>query len=210
MNTPQYQNKEMIVVVDPMCSWCWGFAPVHTQLLEHYQNQFSIKLCMGGLRPGTTVAMPDYLREKVIGHWHQVNQVTGQPFNYNLPDKFIYDTEPASRAVVTVRNLKAEAAIPYLHELHRRFYVNNQDITKSQLLAECAETYNIAQNTFLSHFNSTDMIAATKADFAAAIEFGVTGYPAIAVNYEFGYCPITYGYEAFEEVKKRVDKWLSK
>lgn len=205
-----YKNKEMIVVVDPMCSWCWGFAPVHSQLLDHYKDQFPIKLCMGGLRPGTTVVMPERLRKKVLHHWHQVNEVTGQPFNFNLPADFVYDTEPASRAVITVRTLKPEHVLAYLHDLHKRFYVDNQDITQAQVLAECAEFFGIDQTTFLSHFNSTDMIAATKADFAAAIEFGVTGYPAVAVNYEFGYCPITYGYEPFEEAKKRIDKWLSK
>ena len=212
METIAYErtDKEMIIVVDPMCSWCWGFAPVHEQIINHYQGQFPIKLCMGGLRPGTKVVMPEYLRNKVLHHWHQVNEVTGQTFNFNLPENFVYDTEPASRAVVTMRELHEPSIIPYLHKLHQLFYVDNKDITQPETLLKAAASFPVDTEEFDKLFNSEAIINLTKQDFSNAIEYGVTGYPAVAVNYEFGHCPISYGYEAFPELNKRIDKWLSK
>jgi len=42
----------LIYVVDPMCSWCWGFSPVLKELMRQYQGQISFQLMVGGLRPG--------------------------------------------------------------------------------------------------------------------------------------------------------------
>ena len=39
---------------DPMCSWCWGFAPVISAIEETYKNRLKVELVLGGLRPGTT------------------------------------------------------------------------------------------------------------------------------------------------------------
>ena len=39
---------------DPMCSSCWGFAPVMSAIKEKYSDRFRIALVLGGLRPGTT------------------------------------------------------------------------------------------------------------------------------------------------------------
>jgi protein-disulfide isomerase-like protein with CxxC motif len=30
------ENKEIIYVGEPMCSWCWGFSPVLRQLLKTF------------------------------------------------------------------------------------------------------------------------------------------------------------------------------
>jgi putative protein-disulfide isomerase len=35
---------------DPMCSWCYGFAPVMDKLRKAFGAQFDIRLVMGGLK----------------------------------------------------------------------------------------------------------------------------------------------------------------
>ena len=43
----------LIYVMDPMCSWCYGFAPVIKRLVAEQEGTLQFKLVMGGLRPGT-------------------------------------------------------------------------------------------------------------------------------------------------------------
>ena len=94
-------------VGDPMCSWCWGFAPVVQALAEQAAAAgVPLKLVVGGLRR-ERAAMEPSARVRILSHWQAVNASTGQLFNFQdaLPESFVYDTEPACRALVTARQL---------------------------------------------------------------------------------------------------------
>ena len=54
----------------------------------------------------------DYIRNA----WTQVNGATGQPFDFAFleRDGFVYDTEPACRAVVTVRRMMPKLALAFM------------------------------------------------------------------------------------------------
>jgi putative protein-disulfide isomerase len=54
----QAQNLVIIYVGDPMCSWCYGFAPEITELKEKLTD-YEFKLVLGGLRPGGTETNAD-------------------------------------------------------------------------------------------------------------------------------------------------------
>ena len=41
---PLPTDAEFVYVGDPMCSWCWGFAPVLDQLAGHYAIPIRIVL----------------------------------------------------------------------------------------------------------------------------------------------------------------------
>ena len=60
---------------------------------------------MGGLRPYTTEVATPAFRETIAAHWQQVARESGLPFNDAAlaREGFVYDTEPACRAVVAVR-----------------------------------------------------------------------------------------------------------
>ena len=96
-----------VYFADPMCSWCYGFSPVITALVERFEGRLGLQVVMGGLRAGNTAPMraedKDYIREA----WTRVGAASGQPFDFSFLDRegFVYDTEPACRAVVTARRL---------------------------------------------------------------------------------------------------------
>ena len=96
---------KLIYVADPMCSWCWGFSPVIAELARRYNTEAGMHVIAGGLRPGATQAMDAAHKTTVREHWQHVEERTGQPFDYTFfeRDGFVYDTEPACRALVTVR-----------------------------------------------------------------------------------------------------------
>ena len=97
------KTKEIIFVVDPMCSWCWGFEPVMKSLLEALPKHIKVSLLLGGLRSKGDQTWDDEFKTYLRRHWENVHKTTGQAFNTSLLDKeaFDYDTEPACRAVVS-------------------------------------------------------------------------------------------------------------
>ncbi|MFP3883207.1 MAG: hypothetical protein ACLFWH_12930 [Actinomycetota bacterium] len=86
-------DLEFVYVGDPMCSWCWGFAPA----LEALDSRYSIPLrvVVGGLRTGSQAEpMDEQARQQLADYWKGVAQRTGQPFTTASleRDGWSYDT----------------------------------------------------------------------------------------------------------------------
>ena len=77
-------------------------------MAERFKDRMPLKLVMGGLRAGNTAPMRPEDKDYIKGAWIRVNAASGQPFNFAFFDRegFVYDTEPACRAVVTARRLQ--------------------------------------------------------------------------------------------------------
>ena len=70
------KDLEIIYVGDPMCSWCWGFAPVVEKLLVDYRDIADLSLILGGLRPGdASTVMNDDNKAVMRSHWEKVEEV---------------------------------------------------------------------------------------------------------------------------------------
>ena len=46
-----------------MCSWCWGFANVITELLENYEDKLEFEILLGGLRPTNEVKVDEKMKD---------------------------------------------------------------------------------------------------------------------------------------------------
>ena len=217
MSAPSH-SKELILVADPMCSWCWGFAPALSAIRERYGDELAVTLIVGGLRAGNDKIMDEESKNFIRHHWQEVNKASGQPFNFNFfeRDDFIYDTEPACRACVTVRGIKPEATLNYLELLHRSFYANNQDITDTSVLASLAVSLGLDAEHFTTVFLSEEARAATFDDFQVARNLGVTGFPTIVAvdkyadeggESQFAY--LTVGYRPFEALEPVLEEWIA-
>lgn len=196
---------------DPMCSWCWGFAPVISAIKETYEDRLGFALVLGGLRPGTAEPMTPALREELLHHWQEVHRRTGQPFTFEgaLPDGFVYDTEPASRAVVVVAELKPEARLLYFKAVQAAFYVESRDVTRADTLAALAAEQNIDQSEFLDRFESEHARQKTRQHFEQTYQAGIRGFPTVVLQNDAGFRLLTYGYAPLEQLAPRVDAWLA-
>ena len=144
-------SARLLYVMDPMCSWCWGFAPVAQALVEQAQAAgVDVHLVVGGLRTGSGAALEPTTRRYILEHWQAVTDATGQPFKREgaLPDGFVYDTEPACRAIVTARSLAPDCAWTLLGLIQRAFYVEGRDVTLAPVLVELAEQAGIPRIEF--------------------------------------------------------------
>ena len=204
-------KRELLYIADPMCSWCWGFSPVISAIREKYADLLEFSITLGGLRVGTTERLPAQFKEQVLHHWHEVHKATAQPFcfDFNLPEDFCYDTEPSCRATVTVRELDPSATFPYFESLHHAFYVENRDVTNSEILAELAEAQGVARDTFLETFEAKETQSKTFNDFARSQGFGVRGFPTAILRDERGPAILTVGYESLENLEPRIEQWLA-
>lgn len=197
---------------DPMCSWCWGFAPVVSALKEIYSDRLKLALLLGGLRPYTTEPMTASLRAEILHHWQEVQRRTGQPFLFEdaMPAGFVYDTEPASRAVVAVAGINADETFPYFKSVQAAFYAQGQDVTRADVLAALAEDHHVAAAQFLEQFHSDEVKSKTRKHFQRTQQAGVRGFPTLLLQDAAGTTPLTHGYRPLEALRPEIDAWLAR
>jgi len=196
---------------DPMCSWCWGFSPVIETLRDEYRERMKIALVLGGLRPGETAPMTAANREEILHHWHQVHERTGQPFHFEdaLPEGFVYDTEPASRAVAAIGGIEPALIFPLFRAIQSAFYAEGRDVTQADVLAELAAGLGVEAARFLSAFDSDEARARTQAHFRQARQAGVRGFPTLIVQRDAKLHPVSSGCQPLETVRAAIETCLA-
>ena len=206
-------DPHLIYFSDPMCSWCWGFAPVIEAIGARYGEALPIRLIMGGLRPGNVEPMSEKARRDVRGHWSKVTEASGQPFGESVVDRrgFVYDTDPVARAVVVARRTGPAMGLAYLRAAHRAFYVEGRDVTKLDVLADMAGELELERGAFLAGLESEEAKTETWNDYNLSMNAGVAGFPTLIIGPkpDGQYAMITRGFRPREEVLAAIDRWLS-
>ncbi|WP_040325863.1 DsbA family protein [Aurantimonas manganoxydans] len=203
---------QAIYFADPMCSWCWGFAPTIETIRKTYGDALPVRVVMGGLRPGTEEPMTAQSKAEIRNHWQHVHERSGQAFDFDFfeRDGFVYDTDPAARAVVAVRAENPELELPFLERVQRAFYAENRDVTQAETLADLAEEMGLEREPFLMRLQSDAVRDATRLDYATSRNAGVQGFPTLVVgpNAEGTYTMLTHGYRGADELMPLVAKVL--
>lgn len=199
----------LLYFTDPMCSWCWGFAPVVRQLRDEGGHQ--IEVAVGGLRAGEKRGMTAELRDYVLHHWQQVAATTGAVFRFEdaLPEGFVYNTEPACRALVAMRQLMPASSLEYLHTLQAAFYADGEDITQADSLARLATTQGVEQETFVETWESDAIRLATQSDFERKDQYGVMGFPCLLLDTGERMRLLTMGYQPLAVVEQQIQRRLA-
>lgn len=205
-------DLRFVYFADPMCSWCYGFAPVMAALAERFEGRLGLHVVMGGLSAGNTQPMRDKDRDYIRKAWTEVGAATGQPFDFSFLDResFTYDTEPACRAVVTARRLRPDMALAFNARLSQAFYAENRDITAVDEITAVAEEAGFDRAQFSEALVSPDTQNETFRDFLTAQELGIRGFPTLLAGSEAkGYALITNGYRRLDDLADPLERWLA-
>jgi putative protein-disulfide isomerase len=207
-------GPHLIYFSDPMCSWCYGFSPVIEEVRRTYGNALPIRVVMGGLRPGNDKVMTPEAAKEIAGHWAHVHEAAGLPFDPSLISRgdFVYDTDPAARAVVVVRREGQDVALRYLGACQRAFYGEARDITSGEVLADLAADFGLEREGFLAAWETEAAKQETWRDYATSHRAGVTGFPTLVggPNEHGVYGVVTRGYAPAEQVLAVLKDWISR
>lgn len=205
-------SSRLIYVMDPMCSWCWGFAPVADALVQQARaHGVSLHLVVGGLRSGSAALEPA-TRGYIMDHWQAVEAATGQSFRFDgaLPAGFIYDTTPACLAVACARSLDPERAWELTKLIQQAFYCEGQNVTLPSVLAELAAQVGLSRGKFAKAFDSAEQQAATAADFSWAQGLGIAGFPTLLAERNGQLALLTNGYQPLSTLSPLLGRWLER
>ena len=205
-------RPELIYVGDPLCSWCWGFAPSLRSLRLRHPDRFRYRILLGGLRTGASaVQVDEKVRSYLAGAWKEVERRSGQPFNHSFLETadFVYDTEPACRAVVAARHLAPDRVFEYNEALQDAFYHRSLDPTKLETFLTIAREQGLSEETFQTTFHAEEVHRETREDFDKARALGVHGFPTLLVRTNASTQTITSGWLPPEALSDELAPWLS-
>jgi putative protein-disulfide isomerase len=182
-----------------MCSWCWGFHPIIQELREKYADLFSFSLVVGGLRTKGQMPWTEESKAYLLQNWKAVAQQTNQPFDVSLLKKayFDYDTYPACKALISVRELWGEEeSFIYLEKIQRRFYQNGEDITLLEHLILDVKD----REMFLTFYKSKRAEILMQHDFSKARSMGANSFPSLVKIDKDGHMICQRGYQSLEKI----------
>jgi putative protein-disulfide isomerase len=169
----------LIYVGDPMCSWCWGFAPE----IEALADELPVEVVVGGLRPGP---MAQTLDDRMAGflrhHWEEIAERTGQPFDTGALDRrdgWVYDTEPAAIAVTQMREMSPDRTLDYFTEVQMAFYGKGEDVTDFRVLTALTRGYDVDRKQFAASLETEEAKKRAWEDFSKSRNWGISGFPTL-------------------------------
>lgn len=198
--------SRLIYVGDPMCSWCWGFAPE----IEALAEEIPVSVIVGGLRPGPMAqrlddSMAGFLRH----HWVEIAERTGQPFDTAFldspPENWVYDTEPAAMAVVRLRESRPDETLEYFTDIQEAFYARNEDVTDFDALSRLAARRGVDLDEFRGLVDTEATRKMAWDDFSRARNWGISGFPTLVGDLGDGRLALlARGYAPAGTIRERI------
>jgi putative protein-disulfide isomerase len=201
-------DPTLLYFADPMCSWCWGFSPVIHRIRDSVD--VPIQMFMGGLNPGNRASMTAEDKDTLREHWQQVQQMTGRDFDFAFFERegFVYDTEPACRAVIACFQLSDEQALSFMSYLQQAFYTSNRDITDASVLASLAAEFGLDATRFNRLMADPETVKITNLCFRYARHLKISGFPTLIGQSAGAHTVLTRGFQSVENIQPAIQAWL--
>ncbi|NRB37390.1 MAG: DsbA family protein [Pseudomonadales bacterium] len=197
---------------DPMCSWCWAYAPILTQIRQGLAGQIKIVNVLGGLAADTDQPMSAQMRQQIEGYWRRIEQEVGTVFNFdfwkNADITPLRATYPACRAVIAAGIQGAEAQM--IDAIQHAYYLRAMNPSDEDTLLQLADELELDFDQFSLDLNSADVEEALQQQIAFTRALPVQGFPAWVLRVDEQYFPITVDYHSAANSLVRLAQLLKK
>ena len=173
---------KVLIVTDPMCSWCWGMSPAVEQAAAGLAGVADFEILLGGVNTRTTQPVGAYGRRHLTHVWREVRATTGQQFSFVVPDGLIYNSTWPCLAVAAVRRALGRAPFGYLHRLQQLLFVDARDINDRALLAATATEFGVAADVVHRGLEDSALVDVVREEFAHARRYGTSALPSVLIE----------------------------
>jgi putative protein-disulfide isomerase len=175
---------KLYFILDPMCSWCWGFRSAFERLRPALPEQVQIQYVMGGLAQDSDEPMPKKTRDYVQSQWKLVSNDTGAEFNWDFwqrcePRRSTY---PACRAVIATGLQNEDARAKMIYAIQRAYYLDAKNPSDLDTLIECATEIGLDTQKFTEDMQSAQTDQLLKDELDLRRQLGVTGFPSLRLE----------------------------
>ncbi|WP_038248068.1 DsbA family protein [Ghiorsea bivora] len=188
---------------DPMCSWCWAFRPVFTELLNKLPDDIDVKYLVGGLAPDSSEPMDKATQAMIQKHWRTIQiKVPNSQFNFgfwtnNTPRRSTY---PACRAVLAAKAINPNKEDTMIFAIQQAYYLNALNPSDDDVLIECAASIGLDTAVFAQTLNSPATQQALQENIQKSQSLGVYSFPSLVLEENGRFKPITIDYNHVDNI----------
>ncbi len=182
---------------DPMCSWCWGFAPVWRQVRDNLPVHITLENIVGGLAPDSNAPMPTELQKKLQTIWERIqNTIPGTEFNFDfwtecLPRRSTY---PACRAVLAAKSLEPSKEQAIISAIQHAYYLQAKNPSDLDVLQECAVSVGLDEERFIKRMKSVQIEQQLQNQISCYQKYSNGGFPSLVLKSDTKHQQIVINY----------------
>jgi putative protein-disulfide isomerase len=196
---------------DPMCSWCWGFAPVLAELAAGLPGHVSYRRLLGGLAQDTEAPMPPEMRQRIQSTWHRIQEtVPGAVFNFDFwtQCKPRRSTWASCRAVIAARNQGMEFDRLMTAAIQHAYYLQARNPSDKTILMELAGELGLDMEQFADSLDSEETRKVLEQEMQQCAALRVGSFPALVLQSETSEWHIPVDYRAAAPILTLIDELL--
>ncbi|MBN4060583.1 DsbA family protein [bacterium AH-315-I20] len=196
-------NKTLYYIHDPMCSWCWAFRPVFTELLNKLHDDIDVQYLVGGLAPDSSEPMDAATQTMIQKHWRTIQvKVSSTEFNFdfwtnNTPRRSTY---PACRAVLAAKVINPDKEDAMILAIQQAYYLNALNPSDDDVLINCATSIGLDTSLFAQTLNSPTTQQALQDNIQKNQSLGVYSFPSLVLEENSRFKPIAIDYNHADNI----------
>ena len=187
---------------DPMCSWCWGFAPtwerLQARLTQELEYSLNIECILGGLAPDSDLPMPLEMQKTLRSYWRRIETLLGTQFNYDYwticqPRRSTY---PACRAVLAASQQNHEKHM--IRAIQEAYYLRAMNPSDTSTLEQLARELELNTEQFAQDLRSPETEQLLKQQIEQYRKLSANGFPSLVLALDSELIPIAIDYQRDE------------
>jgi putative protein-disulfide isomerase len=207
-----FARPVFIYVMDPLCGWCYGFAPVMDRLAREWQSsKMAVEVLVGGLaigeRAGPVAENFSYIKDALS----TVEDRTGVRFGHGFHDlldegTYMYDSMPPCTAMMHVQKEAPSQLLSYTHGVQKLLFQEGRDLNQAASYADLNAAHGIDHTAFEAQFNGEALRQRAILEFNVAHKLGVQGFPATVYCQGDDMTLLHSGYVSHEPLAETLEK----
>ena len=190
-------NHTLYYIHDPMCSWCYAFGPMLSQLQQALPRSVRVERLLGGLAPDTSTPMEQEMRQRLEATWQRIEKsVPGTRFNFDFwrhctPYRSTYNS---CRAVIAATQQGGEYDERMTKAIQHAYYQQARNPSELETLVDIAEEIGLNREAFRLAIASQETERELQRQIAFAAEIGAEAYPALILKVNGSRWPVGIDY----------------
>jgi putative protein-disulfide isomerase len=208
-------KPKIYYVYDPLCGWCFAYAPIMEKLAQEFKDQVEFVIVPGGMIVGDNVRpireIAPYLLQAIPQLEEASGVKMGNPYMDMLKEgSYVASSYQPSLALVVFKSFQTGRDVEYAHKVQQAYFIEAKDIMGDSLYMDLARQFDISPDEFIKRMSDTAYETKTQEHFDFASYLHTKGFPALVGKSGDGFVKITYGYLSEEESRKKIYKFLRK
>ncbi len=198
-------------VHDPMCSWCWAFRPVWSEVQKALPDSMDVRYLLGGLAADSDVPMSAATQNMIRKHWQTIQKrVPGTEFNFRFwtdcqPRRSTY---PACRAVIAARQQNPGLEDAMIQAIQQAYYLQARNPSDDDVLIDLASGLNLDVDRFRLDLAGPEIKAMLVREIQQSQRIGAQGFPGLILEKGGCYHPIPVDYNYADTIIRNIVKSL--